>query len=258
MNNYESSEYNSESASESIDLDAEYTEDYLLAHAEEFFDIEDSMKDEEMRRLEMEKDATLKATKIHEEVVFNNKGETYQKMIKNMRSSTDENEICQAFASGIFDMLGLEEDDRPVFILNKENDVEIINSNYCEAGHFEQPTSRIHHADSKARKNGIIQINLSSFNDSFGLHDVFANIEHECFHAYQFNSAMGRMPTRTMRDKIIHVAYFEGMIRLGQYASAKNDIKGYYEQGIESSARTFSDQLSRATDIIINDVVRTG
>ena len=37
---------------------------------------------------------------------------------------------------------------------------------------------------------------------------------------------------------------------------SKNDYEGYYEQGYESSARSFSAQLTRATDIVITEAIR--
>lgn len=255
MINYESNKNNSEPSNEIIDLDAEFTEDYHIAHAWALYDMLDSMEDEEKRRPEMEKDAFLKASRIHEEIVFNNKGDTYQKMVSNMRSSTNEEEICQAFVSGIFDMLEIKEDDRPVLMVNQEKDPVMLGTSHCELGHFEQPNSRLRDSEPKARKNGIIQINLSSFENSVGLKDIFANLEHECFHAYQFASAVRRTPTKTVRDYIMSEAYHQGMFEQ-RISSGETDVEGYYERGIESSARKFSDQLSRATDILIHDIVR--
>ena len=37
---------------------------------------------------------------------------------------------------------------------------------------------------------------------------------------------------------------------------SKNDYEGYYEQGYESQARSFSAQLTRATDIVITEAIK--
>ncbi|MCR4753750.1 MAG: hypothetical protein K5837_05050 [Candidatus Saccharibacteria bacterium] len=255
MINYESNKNDIELVDEVIDLDAEYTEDYHLSHAEALEDLLSLMEnDEAKRKSEMEKDAYSKAVRIHEEIVFDNKGDIYQKMISNMRSSVNEEEICQAFASGIFDILGVKEDDRPVLIVSQEETPVVFDTNHYELGHFERPSSRLRDAGPKARRNGIIKINLSSFENTSGLEDIFASLEHECFHAYQFASVMHRTPIKTVRDFIMSDAYHYGMLE--HIVPEKDDTEEYYGQGIESSARIFGAQLSRATSILVKDSVR--
>ena len=61
------------------------------------------------------------------------------------------------------------------------------------------------------------------------------------------------MPIKTVRDRAMMAAYSYGH---NQYISSKNDYEGYYEQGYESSARSFSAQLTRATDIVITEAIK--
>ena len=85
MNNHEFGEHEMQQIGESIDLDAEWTEDYHLDHAVEISESLLLMKAEKTRKPEMEIDANLKASRIHEEIVFH-KGEKYQKMISRIIS----------------------------------------------------------------------------------------------------------------------------------------------------------------------------
>ncbi len=294
MNDYEFGKHELRPTDESVDLDAEWTEDYHLDHAEEIGELLLSMEAEEIRRPEMEKDATLMARRIHEEVVFH-KGEKYQKMIsriisvlksdgvtaeipdnvnlknkeypfdylisKCLRFDYDSKEaICQAVSDGIFDIMNLEEDKRPVLMLvacingrvSKYGKSTYINDDRA-LGHFKYPKWGFHHVDPQAEKNGIIKINLPNFNSEPDIRDILATLEHECFHAYQFNCRRGTIPIVTVRDRAMMAAYSYGR---NQYISSKNDYEGYCEQGYESSARSFSAQLTRATDIVITEAIK--
>ena len=108
-------------------------------------------------------------------------------------------------------------------------------------------------ATRKVEKNGIIKINLPNFDDEPDIRDILATLQHECFHAYQFNCRRGTMPIETVRNRAMMAAYSYGH---NQYISSKNDYESYYEQGYESSARSFSAQLARATDIIITEAIK--
>lgn len=295
MNGYEFGKHELRPTDESVDLDTEWTEDYHLDHAEEIFELLSSMKTEKIRKPEMEKDATLKASRIHEEVVFY-KGEKYQKMIsrissvlkgdgataeipdnvnlkdkeypfdylisKCLRLDHDSKKIvCQAVSDGIFDIMNLEEDERPVLMLvasingrvSKYGESTSTNDDKGILGYFKEPDGRFHHVDPRAEKNGIIRINLPNFDDEPDIRDILATLQHECFHAYQFNCRRGTMPIETVRDRAMMTAYSYGH---NQYISSKNDYEGYYEQGYESSARSFSAQLTRATDIVITEAIK--
>ena len=295
MNDYEFGKHELRPTDESVDLDTEWTEDYHLDHAEEISELLSSMKTEKIRKPEMKKDATLKASRIHEEVVFH-KGEKYQKMIsriisvlkgggvtaeipdnvnlkdkeypfeylisKCLRFDYDSKKaVCQAVSDGIFDIMNLEEDERPVLMLvacingrvSKYGESTGANNNKGELGHFREPDGRFHHVDPQAEKNGIIRINLPNFDNEPDIRDILATLQHECFHAYQFNCRRGTMPIETVRDRAMMAAYSYGH---NQYISSKNDYEGYYEQGYESSARSFSAQLTRATDIVITEAIK--
>ena len=294
MNNYESHSDNAERWSEGLDFDAEWTEDYQLEHAEEITDVLLSMEDEERRRPEMEHDATLRANRIHEEIVFN-KGERYQKMVgdisevldsdgvsldiadnvdlkkmeypfdyllsKCMRFDFESKEaICQAVMDGIFDELKLAEEKRPVLMLvvsingrvSKHGNSTSDRDNKGELGHFKEPGAQFRHVDPRAKENGIVRINLPNFDDNPDIRKILATLEHECFHAYQFNCRRNNMPLNTVRDRVMQAAYTAGH---NQYISSKNDYGGYYSQGYESSAREFSTQLMRATDILMTEAI---
>ena len=295
MNDYEFGKHELQPTDESVDLDAEWTEDYHLDHAEEISELLSSMKTEKIRKPEMEKDATLKSNRIHEEVVFN-KGEKYQKMVsrisfvlkgdgatveipdnvnlkdkeypfdylisKCLRLDYDSKKaVCQAVSDGIFDIMNLEEGERPVLMLvasingrvSKYGKSTSANDDKGILGHFREPDGRFHHVDPQAEKNGIIKINLPNFDDEPDIRDILATLQHECFHAYQFNCRRGTMPIETVRDRAMMAAYSYGH---NQYISSKNDYESYYEQGYESSARSFSAQLARATDIIITEAIK--
>ena len=295
MNDYEFGKHELRPTDESVDLDVEWTEDYHLDHAEEIFELLSSMKTEKIRKPEMEKDATLKSNRIHEEVVFN-KGEKYQKMVsrissvlkgdgataeipdnvnlkdkeypfdylisKCLRLDYDSKKaVCQAVSDGIFDIMNLEEGERPVLMLvasingrvSKYGKSTSTNDDKGILGHFREPDGRFHHVDPQAEKNGIIKINLPNFDDEPDIRDILATLQHECFHAYQFNCRRGTMPIETVRNRAMMAAYSYGH---NQYISSKNDYESYYEQGYESSARSFSAQLARATDIIITEAIK--
>ena len=295
MNDYEFGKPELQPTDEGVNLDTEWTEDYHLDHAEEISELLSSMKTEKIRKPEMEKDATLKASRIHEEVVFH-KGEKYQKMIsriisvlksggataeipdnvnlknkecpfdylisKCLRFDYDSKKaVCQAVSDGIFDIMNLEEDERPVLMLvasingrvSKYGESTSTNDDKGILGHFKEPNGRFHHVDPQAEKNGIIRINLPNFDDEPDIRDILATLEHECFHAYQFNCRRGTMPIETVRDRAMMAAYSYSH---NQYISSKNDYEGYYEQGYESSARSFSAQLTRATDIVITEAIK--
>ena len=295
MNDYEFGKHELRPTDESVDLDMEWTEDYHLDHAEEIFELLSSMKTEKIRKPEMEKDATLKSNRIHEEVVFN-KGEKYQKMVsrissvlkgdgataeipdnvnlkdkeypfdylisKCLRLDYDSKKaVCQAVSDGIFDIMNLEEGERPVLMLvasingrvSKYGKSTSTNDDKGILGHFREPDGRFHHVDPQAEKNGIIKINLPNFDDEPDIRDILATLQHECFHAYQFNCRRGTMPIETVRNRAMMAAYSYGH---NQYISSKNDYESYYEQGYESSARSFSAQLARATDIIITEAIK--
>ena len=295
MNDYEFGKHELQPTDESVDLDAEWTEDYHLDHAEEISELLSSMKTEKIRKPEMEKDATLKSNRIHEEVVFN-KGEKYQKMVsrissvlkgdgataeipdnvnlkdkeypfdylisKCLRLDYDSKKaVCQAVSDGIFDIMNLEEGERPVLMLvasingrvSKYGKSTSTNDDKGILGHFREPDGRFHHVDPQAEKNGIIKINLPNFDDEPDIRDILATLQHECFHAYQFNCRRGTMPIETVRNRAMMAAYSYGH---NQYISSKNDYESYYEQGYESSARSFSAQLARATDIIITEAIK--
>lgn len=295
MNDYEFGKHELRPTDESVDLDMEWTEDYHLDHAAEITELLLSMEAEEIRRPEMEKDATLKANRIHKEVVFN-KGEKYQKMISRISSVLNgdgvtveipdninlkdkeypfdylisnclrfnydsKKAICQAVSDGIFDIMNLEEDERPVLMLVKSINGRVsknekstgANDNKGELGHFREPDGRFHHVDPQAKKNGIVRINLPNFDDEPDIRDILVTLQHECFHAYQFNCRRGTMPIETVRDRVMTAAYIYGY---NQYISPKNDYEGYYEQGYESSARSFSAQLTRATDVLVIEAIR--
>ena len=295
MNDYEFGKHELRPTDESADLDAEWTEDYHLDHAEEISELLLSMETEEIRKPEMEKDATLKASRIHEEVVFH-KGEKYQKMVSRISSVFDDGgvtveipdnvnlkdkeypfdyliskclrfdydskeAICQAVSDGIFDIMNLEEDERPVLMLvasingrvSKYGRSTSIDDDKGILGCFREPNGRFRHVDPRAEKNGIIRINLPNFDDEPDIRDILATLQHECFHAYQFNCRRGTMPIKTVRDLAMTAAYSYGNI---QYISSENDYEVYYEQGYESSARSFSAQLTRATDIVITEAIK--
>ena len=295
MNDYEFGKHELRPTDESVDLDVEWTEDYHLDHAEEISELLSSMKTEKIRKPEMEKDATLKSNRIHEEVVFN-KGEKYQKMVsrisfvlkgdgatveipdnvnlkdkeypfdylisKCLRLDYDSKKaVCQAVSDGIFDIMNLEEGERPVLMLvasingrvSKYGKSTSTNDDKGILGHFREPDGRFHHVDPQAEKNGIIKINLPNFDDEPDIRDILATLQHECFHAYQFNCRRGTMPIETVRDRAMMAAYSYGH---NQYISSKNDYESYYEQGYESSARSFSAQLARATDIVITEAIK--
>ena len=297
MNDYEFSKHELRPTDESVDLDAEWTEDYYLDldHAEEIYELLSSMKAEKIRKPEMEKDATLKASRIHEEVVFY-KGEKYQKMVSRISSVFDDGgaaveipydvnlkdkkypfdyliskclrfdydgkeAVCQAVSDGIFDIMNLEEDERPVLMLvasingrvSKYGKSTSIDDDKGTLGYFREPNGRFRHVGSRAEKNGIIGINLPNFDDEPDIRDILATLQHECFHAYQFNCRRGTMPIKTVRDRAMMAAYSYGY---NQYISSKNDYEGYYEQGCESSARSFSARLTRATDIVITEAIK--
>ena len=296
MNDYEFGKHELRPTDESVDLDAEWTEDYHLDHVEEISELILSMRAEKIRKPEMEKDATLKASKIHEEVVFY-KGEKYQKMVSRisyvfddggaaveipynvnlkkdkkypfdylisecLRFDYDGKEaVCQAVSDGIFDILNLEEDKRPVLMLvasingrvSKYEKSTSIDDDKGTLGYFREPNGRFRHVDPRAEKNGIIGINLPNFDDEPDIRDILATLQHECFHAYQFNCRRGTMPIKTVRDLAMTAAYSYGNI---QYISSENDYEGYHEQGYESSARRFSAQLTRATDIVITEAIK--
>ena len=295
MNDYEFGKHELRPTDESVDLDVEWTEDYHLDHAEEIFELLSSMKTEKIRKPEMEKDATLKSNRIHEEVVFN-KSEKYQKMVsrissvlkgdgataeipdnvnlkdkeypfdylisKCLRLDYDSKKaVCQAVSDGIFDIMNLEEGERPVLMLvasingrvSKYGKSTSTNDDKGILGHFREPDGRFHHVDPQAEKNGIIKINLPNFDDEPDIRDILATLQHECFHAYQFNCRRGTMPIETVRNRAMMAAYSYGH---NQYISSKNDYESYYEQGYESSARSFSAQLARATDIIITEAIK--
>lgn len=294
MNDYEFGKHELQPTDESVDLDTEWTEDYHLDHAEEISELLSSMKTEEIRKPEMEKDATLKASRIHEEVVFH-KSEKYQKMISRISSvlkgdgatvempdnvnlkdkeypfdyliskclrfdHDSKKAICQAVSDGIFDILDLKEDKRPVLMLaasingrvSKYEESTGANDDKGELGHFKEPNGKFHHVDPKAEKNGIIRINLPNFDDEPDIRDILATLEHECFHAYQFNCRRGAIPIETVRDRAMMAAYSYGY---DQYISSENDYEGYYEQGYESSARSFSAHLAWATEIVIREAI---
>ena len=295
MNDYEFGKHELRPTDESVDLDVEWTEDYHLDHVEEISELLSSMKTEKIRKPEMEKDATLKSNRIHEEVVFN-KGEKYQKMVsrissvlkgdgataeipdnvnlkdkeypfdylisKCLRLDYDSKKaVCQAVSDGIFDIMNLEEGERPVLMLvasingrvSKYGKSTSTNDDKGILGHFREPDGRFHHVDPQAEKNGIIKINLPNFDDEPDIRDILATLQHECFHAYQFNCRRGTMPIETVRNRAMMAAYSYGH---NQYISSKNDYESYYEQGYESSARSFSAQLARATDIIITEAIK--
>lgn len=295
MNNHEFGKHEMQPIGECVDLDAEWTEDYHLDHAEDISELLLTMEDEAKRKPEMEKDATLMANKVHEEVFFR-KGEKYQEMVsrissvlngggvtveipdnvnlkdkeylfdylisKCLRFDYDSKEaICQAVSDGIFDIMNLEKDKRPVLMLvvsingrvSKYGKSTSINDDKSTLGYFREPDGRFHHVNPQAEKNGIIRINLPNFNDKPDIRVILATLEHECFHAYQFNRRREAMPIVTVRDRVMMAAYSYGR---NQYISSKNDFEGYYEQGYESSARRFSAQLTRATDILVTEAVR--
>ena len=172
--------------------------------------------------------------------------------------------ICQAVSDGIFDFLGLDEDKRPALILDENNSGEAEG----ELGTFKEPGAqlqtekngapfRINFSDfiddsgfddarveHLAKKNGFIKIYLSSFGKKPDVRAVLSTLEHECFHAYQFNCRRGTMPIGGTMMAAYHYGY-------DQYINAENDFEGYYDQGYESSARKFSEKLVFATDRII-------
>lgn len=295
MNNHEFGKHEMQQIGECVDLDTEWTEDYHLDHAEDISELLLSMEAEETRKPEMEKDATLKANRIHEEVVFH-KGEKYQKMMSRISSALKDDgvtaeipdnvnlkdlkypfdyliskclqfdyaskeAVCQAVSDGIFDIMNLEEDKRPVLMLvacingrvSKYGESASVNDNRA-LGEFKEPSSgRFRHVNPRAEENGIIRINLPNFNDKPDIRDILATLEHECFHAYQFNCRRGTIPIETVRDRAMMAAYSYGH---DQYIDSKNDFEGYYGQGYESSARSFSAQLTRATDIVVTEAIK--
>ncbi len=291
MNNYESGRHDLKAMGESIDLSAELTEDYHLDHAVEINELLLSMEDEVKRKPEMEKDAALKADKIHEEIIFH-KGEQYKKMVSDVRSALEgggvsviipdnvkrinydylisrclrfdcysKEAVCKSVSDGIFDILGLEEEKRPVLMLmahingrvSKYGKSGSINDDRTTLGCFEEPNNRSLHMNPQAEKNGVIRINLPNFDDEPDIRDVLATLEHECFHVYQFNYRRGMMPITTVGDRAMMAAYSYGH---DQYIDSKNDPEGYYGQGYESSARIFSAQLTRATDVIVTEAIK--
>ncbi len=187
--------------------------------------------------------------------------------------------ICRAVSDGIFDILGLEEDRRPALIFDESYNIEesISEDEKYELGIFKEPgvqlsikrndaTLRISflgfdndsefddaRLDPLAKKNGFIRINLSNFGEKTDIRMILSTLEHECFHAYQFNCSRGVMPIKTVRDKIMTAAYSYAK---NQYISAKNDFEGYYNQGYESSAREFSEGLDLFTDEIVRRALK--
>lgn len=275
MKNYEFGKYNSEPTKEIVDLDAKYDPIYFLGHHEKMVEILSSFENEERRRSEMEKDASLKADKIHEEIVFY-KGVVFQKMVHTISSVLNDggvttevpdnvniidkedlldylisecmrfdyksiDTICQAVSDGLFDSLGLRDNKRPALILidGKSGVPEDMLGCFDEVAGYE---------------NGIIRIYLSNFDNRSDIRKVLATLEHECFHVYQFNCRRGMMPIETMRDRVIMAAYGYG---IDQYISSENDFEGYYDQGYESSARIFSNQLTQATNTMIKEAIKT-
>ncbi len=282
MNSHEFGKHDLQPTSESVDLDAEWTEDYHLDHAVEISELLLSMEDEAERRPEMEKDATSKANEIHEEIIFR-KGKKYRKMISDIKSILggdgviiekadkfdlsdrkfpidwfllchskfdydSEVSICQVISDGIFDILGLAEDKRPTLKLNKAIDErgseDIKADKYITyLGYFKDPEDRRHTAPF-VQENGTIEINLFNFGSETSILHVLETLEHECFHAYQFNCRRGKVPMQTVRDRVVRAAYSYGN---AQYIDPENDYEGYYRQGYESSARVFANQLTHAT-----------
>lgn len=288
MNSPEFGKYDLQPNDEELDLDAEYTDDYHIEHATEISEMLLSMKDEATRKPEMEKDATSKAGKIHEEIIFH-KGKKYQKMLSGLKSILEsddvtienpkkfdlcdkkipidwfilyytkfshisEEAICRVVSDGIFDILGLAEDKRPPLKL-----IEIINKREPESTSANKDTKALaYFHDPESRRNripaekGDIVINLPNFNGEPSILDIMATLEHECFHVYQFNRRHGNVPMETVRDRIMMSAYHNGR---DQYIDGNNDFEGYYEQGYESSARVFADQLTHATEELFREAI---
>lgn len=85
MSSHEFGKYDLQPNSEDIDLGTDYTDDYHIDHAIEISEMLLSMEDETIRKPEMEKDAIIKARKIHEEIILH-KGRKYQKMLTGISS----------------------------------------------------------------------------------------------------------------------------------------------------------------------------
>lgn len=273
---------------EELDFDAKLTDEYWSNFAVEINTALLSMKDEEVRKPEMEIDAERKACKIHEQVFYSH-GESYQKMIRRICSTLDgkdvtlnlpensnweemeypfeylarhltfelgaKESICQAVSDGIFDILGLDEDKRPPLRLvttykgrRSKNDQSTSESDdKILLGHYAHPSK------ANGKQNGSISIILPNFEDNAAIYDILDTLEHECFHAYQYNCQRGNMPLETVRDRVMMAAYIDGS---EEYINYKNDFAGYYKQGYESSARRFSEYLSRANEELITNAIK--
>lgn len=274
-------------AENKVDLESEWNEDYHLEHATELSELLRSMENESVRKPEMEKDAVLKANKIHEEVMLR-KGDSYQKTVEGIASLLNDGgvsleipnnviasgraitfdylmskclnfdyraqtTICELIQDGIFDVLGLEKEKRPELTLLTPVKHALVENNSA-LGHFNGPKDEGFYGENLlSGGNGRIRINLFNFGDRPDIRNILETLEHECFHAYQFNSARGNLPTRTVRDRVMMAAYIHGR---RQYISSKNDFEGYYDQGYESSARRFANQLRRATETVMVDAMK--
>ena len=169
--------------------------------------------------------------------------------------------ICQTVSDGIFDTLGIKEDKRPALTLmavyngrsSKYGRSTRVNDDRATLGTFVRPKWAIPLEDTQAEKNGSIEIILPNFPDGPDIRDILSAVEHECFHAYQYNHAKGNTPIETVRDRVMRAAYSYGE---EQYINGKNDYEGYWTQGYESSARRFASLLEPATDIIITDAIK--
>lgn len=311
MRNYEAGSYDSESIKGCFDLNAGYTEEYNLDHADELKNVLLSMEHEAERKPMMEEDAIQKAKIITSEIKSEKCQRTIRKISSLLNSSgvtieapddissirkdfvpdylINENclrlnydsraAICRAVSDGIFDILGLEEDKRPALMFDKSYNIEESSpeDEKNELGIFKEPGLRLSikrnddtlrisflgfdndsefddaRLDPLAKKNGFIRINLSNFDEKTDIRMILSTLEHECFHAYQFNCSRGVMPIKTVRDKIVTAAYSYAK---NQYISAKNDFEGYCDQGYESSAREFSKGLFFFTDQIIRRALK--
>ena len=250
-----------------------------------FAELLKTLEDEEVRRPIMIKDANEKASKIHEEIIFHHGGH-YDKLIgaiatvfanqpRHPRDSlghiclqySGQVAICQAFQDLIFDTIGLDQAKRPSLNLIEKNhfDRTSINTKRQEQDidltpgrlrHSEQIRAEGTYRDNpQAEANGVIEIYLYNFNENPDIRDILRVLEHECFHAYQFSLIRKNLQLKTKWDEVRAAAYCYGAKQL-KHAS-EIGWKTYNEQGFERSAKEFTDNLTRATEVALQDGLKS-
>lgn len=238
----------------------------------------------------MNQDARERAQEFFEEVRFN-KGEVYQEMREGLervfnprrqkvspqllKRATEKNGtvdeeylvravklntreadvIFKTMANGLLATLGVRENHRPdVEIVYDPEDLPLREDGSCPRGRFYRPTSsrRRELNTENARQNGKIMVYTPVFDEFEFLPDMLETLAHECFHAYQLNSARGAREARTDSEQASQEIYLRDY-QDTRYAKSNESFAKYYVQGRESSAREFGEWTYRAMISVVAD-----